>query len=183
VNSLYLGDWIEKTDLEGPGFRAALFLSGCSLRCPGCCNPHLFHRKKEQLLPVSEVLKLVTSVLGIEGISVLGGEPLEQSLALCNFLSLLRRDTDLSVMLYTGYTMEEIAQDKAKASVLPFVDVLVDGRYQKENRTSEQKFIGSSNQKLYLLTDRYQASDFCGPNFTEFRLNKQELRILGYPVS
>ncbi len=180
--SLYLGDWIPRTDLEGPGQRAALFPAGCSLRCSGCCNPHLFTKKTQQLISVSEILQRVKSVSDIEGISILGGEPLEQAHALGEFLSSLRQETDLSVMLYTGYTMAEIKREEDKASVLEFVDVLVDGRYQEALKSSRRRYIGSDNQKLWLLTDRYMAKDFGGSNFTEFRLNKREFRILGYPI-
>ncbi|MBC8073048.1 MAG: 4Fe-4S cluster-binding domain-containing protein, partial [Deltaproteobacteria bacterium] len=73
------------TAAEGPHLRFALWLQGCSLRCPGCCNPELFERGRGHARDTSALGGDVIAAareLGIEGITVLGGEPLEQADAL-----------------------------------------------------------------------------------------------------
>ena len=79
---VYLADFIERTDLEGPGNRIVIWFSGCKIRCSGCCNPHLFDQNEDQKLGLDELFskieKTQESFSDIEGISVLGGEPFDQ---------------------------------------------------------------------------------------------------------
>src|SRR5262245_31872921 len=64
------------TEAEGPGRRFALWFQGCPLRCPGCCNPEMLPFDGGQTMMVSEVLGQIEATEGIEGITLLGGEPL-----------------------------------------------------------------------------------------------------------
>ncbi|HET8646986.1 MAG TPA: 4Fe-4S cluster-binding domain-containing protein, partial [Vicinamibacteria bacterium] len=66
------------TEVEGPGARFALWVQGCSIRCPGCCNPHLFPARGE-VVSVDALVAEVKAVRGrIEGLTLLGGEPFDQ---------------------------------------------------------------------------------------------------------
>ena len=38
---LRIAQIVPSTEAEGPGRRFALWFQGCSLRCPGCCNPEM----------------------------------------------------------------------------------------------------------------------------------------------
>src|SRR5262245_61186383 len=69
---------IERTRANGPGMRAAVWTQGCSLDCPGCFNPetHSFHAG--QSIAVKELFRRIASIPDIEGVSILGGEPLQQ---------------------------------------------------------------------------------------------------------
>jgi anaerobic ribonucleoside-triphosphate reductase activating protein len=40
--SLQVAYSVACTEAEGPFRRHALWLQGCTLACPGCCNPELF---------------------------------------------------------------------------------------------------------------------------------------------
>src|SRR5206468_10530918 len=67
------------TEAEGPGRRYALWFQGCPLRCPGCCNPEMLPFTGGTPRPVADVLADIDqshSEHGIEGITLLGGEPL-----------------------------------------------------------------------------------------------------------
>src|SRR3954466_3130481 len=67
------------TEAEGPGRRFALWFQGCPLRCPGCCNPEMLPFAGGQSLPIAEVVDQVCRAReahAIEGITLLGGEPL-----------------------------------------------------------------------------------------------------------
>ena len=54
---VYLADYIDRTDLEGPGWRIAIWFSGCSIKCGGCCNPHLFDQHENQKLSLDELFE------------------------------------------------------------------------------------------------------------------------------
>src|SRR3954447_24155563 len=66
------------TEAEGPGRRFALWFQGCPLRCPGCCNPEFIPFEGGEEKAIGEVLADLDAAIGegIEGITLLGGEPL-----------------------------------------------------------------------------------------------------------
>ena len=96
-------------DWNGPGRRAVLWVQGCSLACPGCFNPETHAIEGGQSIAVAEFFDLIDSQAGeIEGLTVSGGEPLQQLEALTQLLRLVREHTELSVLLFTGLRLEEI---------------------------------------------------------------------------
>src|SRR3954465_2589288 len=67
------------TEAEGPGRRYALWFQGCPLRCPGCCNPEMLPFQGGLRRPLADVVAEIRAAAGedgIEGITLLGGEPL-----------------------------------------------------------------------------------------------------------
>jgi anaerobic ribonucleoside-triphosphate reductase activating protein len=176
---------IPDTEAEGPGRRFALWVQGCSLRCPGCCNPEMFAADRGgAFTPVDELARQILGTPGIEGLSVLGGEPFEQPEGLAELTGLVRAG-GLSVMVYSGYTLAEL---KAKASpaveaFLANVDLLADGRFVKENPEKTRRWVGSANQVLHFFTPRYRPDDprFTKPNTVELRLVNGQLTINGWP--
>ncbi len=154
---LRVGTRVPVTRAEGPGARYALWLQGCSVRCAGCCNPHLFEPDRGVLLAPAALLAEMAAVRGeIEGLTLLGGEPMDQAEAL---VSLLRgaRALGLSVMLFSGFTLAELRarSDPAVQEALALVDVLVDGRYDAARPEPDRLWAGSTNQRFHYFTDRY----------------------------
>ena len=135
-----MGARVPVTRAEGPGARYALWLQGCSIRCPGCCNPHLFDPAGGERVAAGVLLAEMEAVRGeIEGITVLGGEPMDQPEGL---LPVLRgaRDLGLSVVVFSGFTLEDLRArpDAAVQDVLATIDVLVDGRYEASRPETER---------------------------------------------
>src|SRR5947199_176840 len=67
------------TEAEGPGKRFALWFQGCPLRCPGCCNPEMLPFQGGHAVRVAEVWRQIrasAATKNLEGITLLGGEPL-----------------------------------------------------------------------------------------------------------
>jgi anaerobic ribonucleoside-triphosphate reductase activating protein len=174
------------TEAEGPGRRFALWFQGCPLRCPGCCNPEMLSLEGGRDVPLGDVLAQLQQVRGrIEGITLLGGEPLahpESAFALARAV----RGMGLSVMVFTGYTLEEARTlcDPAVIALLSQTDILVDGPYVRGLPERRRRWIGSSNQQVHFLSDRYPPEDprWIRPNTLEIRLVNGEITINGFPA-
>lgn len=184
---LQIAQTVACTDAEGPGRRFALWFQGCPLRCPGCCNPE-FLPFKDRPRRLADLLSEVTEAHkghGIEGITLLGGEPLAHA-AGAVALAKSVRERGLSVMVFSGYTLEQAREmaDPAVAELLALTDILVDGPYVRERPDTERRWIGSTNQRIHFLTDRYRADDGCWRqrNTLEIRLVGGELSVNGFPA-
>jgi anaerobic ribonucleoside-triphosphate reductase activating protein len=182
---LSVGQIVEDTEAEGPGRRFALWTQGCSLRCPGCCNPHLFAPGQDGV-SVESLLERIAQVPGIEGITVLGGEPFDQSAplaALCEGV----RASNRSVIVFSGYTLEQLqgtgSPDVQRA--LAAIDLLVDGPYLKDQPEPSRRWVGSANQRLHAFTaqGRADAARFSGSNTVEIRLSGRSLSVNGWPTA
>jgi len=142
---------------NGPGLRAVIWFQGCSLGCPGCFNPGTHdpqggYESDTELL-AAEILAMSDIV---EGLSISGGEPFQQSAALLDLLTRLA-DSHLSRLVFTGYTMPEIDRFPLGPEILRQIDVLIAGRYAAA-RPVGHGLLGSANQQIHLLTGRYTLS-------------------------
>lgn len=181
---LRVAQLVEGTDAEGPGRRFALWVQGCTLACPGCCNPEMFSGRGGVGWAVDELAARVVGTPGLEGLSVLGGEPFQQAAgvwALCRAV----RAAGLGVMVYTGYTLAELQSMGAPDvdGLLSEVDLLVDGRFEKAKPERRRRWVGSTNQVLHFLSGRYRSDDprFLLPNTVELRLAGGQLTVNGWP--
>jgi len=144
-----------RTRVNGPGWRTAVWVQGCTIGCPGCFNPNTHAHQARQLWDPDLLAKHM--VQGeIEGISILGGEPFEQAAA-CAHLARSARDLGASVVTYSGYPAASL-----RASTLPEVqallaatDLLIAGPYVARRGGDGRGWHGSTNQELIFLTSRY----------------------------
>lgn len=116
---------------EGPGKRFAIWAQGCLNHCPGCCNPQMQPLIKNHIVSVDDLEKLIldsVDTFKIEGVSFIGGEPFLQAKGFAE-LAKWCRDQGLSVLVFSGYTYDEInTLDIAGSSdLLRYIDVLIDG--------------------------------------------------------
>ncbi len=187
-DSLNVAARLRSTEAEGPGRRYALWVQGCPLRCPGCCNPHMLAFETAEILSVDAIADEVLASSGIEGVTFLGGEPFSQAEALAA-LARRCRDAGLSVMVFSGYTLEHLrrAGEPGWSELLGATDLLVDGPYLQPRHATDRRWIGSDNQRVHFLTERYPHLDDGdggldpGPNTLELRLVGTELTINGFP--
>jgi anaerobic ribonucleoside-triphosphate reductase activating protein len=174
---------VSDTEAEGPGRRLAVWVQGCPLRCPGCCNPQMLSFSGGVPWTPAALARLVVETPGIEGLTLLGGEPVAQAAA-CAELATVARGAGLSVMLFSGYTIEELRRMSGHVRrLLDACDLLVDGRYEHAAPEVRRRWIGSRNQRLHVLTERYRADDprFSQRNTIELRLARGELSANGWP--
>jgi anaerobic ribonucleoside-triphosphate reductase activating protein len=149
---------IPQTTAEGPGTRFAVWVQGCSIRCDGCFNPHLWAtRGGAPITPA--VLADRASRANVEGVTLLGGEPFEQAEGLAAFATLAQQ-AGLSVMTFSGLYRHELdakaAQDKPTTDLLNSTDLLVDGPYLANYPDLIRPWVGSTNQRFHFLTERYE---------------------------
>ena len=180
---LQIASVVPCTEAEGPGKRFALWFQGCPLRCPGCCNPEYLQFQGGRAVALSDVLGQIPP--GVEGITLLGGEPFAHAEGAAA-LARAARERGLSVMVFTGYLREDLEArtDPASAELLACTDILVDGPYDRERPDSARRWIGSTNQRIHFLTPRYRADDPCWQqrNTLEIRVRGREIVVNGFPA-
>jgi anaerobic ribonucleoside-triphosphate reductase activating protein len=156
---------------NGPGARFVVWFQGCTLGCPGCFNPTTHDPAGGRALALDEVLAELTRAAHggrIEGLSLSGGEPLQQPEAARALLD-AARGLGLSTLAFSGYTIDEIRALPGGPDVLARLDVLIDGRYVAGDRLATG-LRGSANQRIQLLTERYTRADVEGTPVAEIRI-------------
>ena len=141
---------------NGVGVRVSLFVSGCRHRCQGCFNESAW--EFDAGTPFGDVEDRIVSLLGtffIDGLSILGGEPLEpeNQVVLAPFLERVKTVyPDKDIWMWTGFTYESLSGSRADTEyldrILSCVDVLVDGPFIEELKDITLRFRGSSNQRI-----------------------------------
>ena len=154
---------------NGPGARFVVWFQGCTLGCPGCFNPTTHDPAAGRSVAIDELVgELARARAGIEGLSLSGGEPLQQPAAARALLDAARA-LGLSTLAFSGYTLDEIRALPLGADVLARLDVLIDGRYVARDRLANG-LRGSANQRIQLLTDRYALADVEATPVAEIRI-------------
>jgi anaerobic ribonucleoside-triphosphate reductase activating protein len=153
---------------NGPGARFVVWMQGCTLGCPGCFNPTTHDGAGGRELNVQDVAAQLEQTDGIEGLSLSGGEPLQQAEAAVALLDAARA-RGLSTLAFSGYTLDEIRGLPHGLAVLERLDVLIDGRYIAGDRLAAG-LRGSANQRIHVLTSRYQLADVEATPIAEIRI-------------
>ena len=149
---------------NGPGTRFVVWFQGCTLGCAGCFNPSTHATGGTEI----SVEDLAAQMRGAEGLSLSGGEPLQQAHAAAALLDAARA-LGMSTLAFSGYTREEIEQLDGGPAVLARLDVLIDGRYVAAERHATG-LRGSANQRIHLLTNRYSLADVEATPTAEIRI-------------
>ncbi len=135
--------------LNGDGLRTVLWVSGCEHHCPECQNPITwdpecgleFDEKAEK-----ELFAALDKPY-ISGVTFSGGDPLYPGNRDC-IIELIKKIKRLfpgkNIWLYTGYKWEDICT----LDGLELIDVLVDGRFEKDLKDVKLHWKGSSNQRV-----------------------------------
>ncbi|HEX7842649.1 MAG TPA: 4Fe-4S single cluster domain-containing protein [Kofleriaceae bacterium] len=155
---------------NGPGARFVVWFQGCTLGCPGCFNPTTHDAASGQLIALDELVAELTRAAqaGIEGLSLSGGEPLQQPEAARALLDAARA-LGLTTLAFSGYTLDDIRALPGGPDVLARLDVLIDGRYVARERLAIG-LRGSANQRIQLLTPRYTRADVEAIPVAEIRI-------------
>lgn len=136
---------IDGTSVDGPGLRTSIYFSGCSHHCPGCQNPQTWDINAGTETDIEDVLK--TIIDNDFDVTFSGGDPLFQVEEVTELAKRIKQ-IGKNIWCYTGYTYEQILADSKLSQILPFIDVLVDGRFDINLRDISLRFRGSANQRL-----------------------------------
>ena len=144
----------------GPGKRIGIWLCGCNRRCPNCANPELqaFDSKKRiQIDDAAESIRALLLSQPVDGITISGGEPFEQAKELSILLSFLGEKLPEDILIFTGYTIEELRNrnDPFTDAILLNASVIIDGDY-KEELNNGNVLRGSDNQRIHILKATYE---------------------------
>ena len=135
----------------GPGRRLGIWFQGCSLRCEGCISVDTWATAKT-LIPIDQLMMALSSYIPlVDGITISGGEPFDQFDALLAIVAQLREKTEVDILVYTGYSIENIA-DKLQ-QIKPYIDVLISDPFQRQN-SQTLRLRGSDNQRLHCFTSQ-----------------------------
>ena len=161
--TMQIAQVVPSTEAEGPGKRFAVWFQGCPLRCPGCCNPEFLPFKgghTRTLREMSAWLQSSREESGVEGITMMGGEPFAH-LPAAVALATAARGLGLSVMTFSGFTLEQLRErpEPEVAELIALSDIIVDGPYLREQPDATRRWIGSQNQRIHFLTPRYSLDE------------------------
>ena len=134
--------------VNGPGKRAVVWVQGCTLNCPGCFNPQTHPALTGKDWPVGRLVKtILEQKSAVEGISISGGEPLQQIEPLIELTRQVKDRSDLSILMFSGFAWDEIQRIPKAHPLLDYLDVLIAGRYLAGKRLASG-LIGSSNSPI-----------------------------------
>ena len=164
---------VEDSIVDGPGMRFVIFVQGCPHNCDGC------HNKKAHDFDGgfnADIYKLADKIIRAKTtkLTFSGGEPFCKANELVRVAKLVREVKDVEIITYTGYLFEELLEaaktDKDVKELLSVTNYLVDGRFEKDKKTLDWFYRGSSNQRIFDIT--------CYPNSTKARLieRREDLR-------
>ncbi|HJE82413.1 anaerobic ribonucleoside-triphosphate reductase activating protein [Megasphaera stantonii] len=136
---------------NGPGIRATVFVTGCSRRCVNCFNEEYQDFNAGSEWTAAETERLISYLQDDtnSGLTLLGGEPMENAEDLLALVQAVRRAVpEKSIWVYSGFLYEEILAQPARKALLEACDVLVDGPFVDALKDPGLYFRGSSNQRI-----------------------------------
>ena len=137
---------------NGPGVRASIFVSGCRFNCKGCFNKEAQDFNYGNKFDKETEDKFMEYIKddNVKGVSILGGEPLMQTMddSLLNLLKRIKKETNKEIWMWTGFVYETAILDEKRKEILDYVDVLVDGQFVESKKVLNLKFRGSTNQRI-----------------------------------
>lgn len=144
---------IREMDISnGPGIRASLFVQGCHFHCKGCFNQETWDFKGGISWDKQTEDYFVNLCKGdhITGISILGGEPLDQGNELLKLIRRLKKEIPgKEIWLWTGFIINQIpVTDTTRWDILKEVDTVIDGQFMEENHKFDLQYYGSTNQRV-----------------------------------
>lgn len=146
-------DSIKNLDISnGLGVRVSIFFTGCHFHCKNCFNSRLwdFNSGKNFDLKAKNLLFNYLSNEHIKGLSILGGEPLDQGIELLNLIQEVKNNfPNKNIWLWTGYKIFNNKLTTIQKAIISYCDFIVDGQFEESLKNPRLLFRGSSNQIIY----------------------------------
>ena len=166
--------------VNGPGKRFVLWTQGCSKGCKNCFNPETWSTDLYKELSPRQIFELIKN-FEVEGVTISGGDPLEQEVELLELLFLLKEiKLRKGIILFSGFSRNEIRENPIREKCLSYIDVLIDGRYEK-NLKVDFSLRGSSNQEFYFFSNKISSNELCFDQEIEISVLEGEISMTGFP--
>ena len=166
--------------VNGPGNRFVLWTQGCSKGCSECFNPETWSTVTYKEYSPIELFHIIRN-FEVDGITISGGDPLEQEEELLELLMLLSSIRfKKGIILFSGFTRAEISRSPIREACLKYIDVLIDGRYEK-NLKLDFSLRGSSNQEFYFFSDKISRDELFFDQEIEISCLEGDIMMTGFP--
>lgn len=150
-DTLRIAGVVKESIVDGPGIRFVIFSQGCPHHCQRCHNSVTHDFDGGYDCKIEKILDAIDENPLLAGVTFSGGEPVCQTEV---FLYLAReiKERNLDIIMYSGYTYEELLEMAEKNlcldQLLETIDTLIDGKYDDRKRDLTLSFRGSKNQRI-----------------------------------
>ena len=166
--------------VNGPGNRFVLWTQGCSKGCSECFNPETWSTNVYKELSPLQLFEIIKN-FEVDGVTISGGDPLEQEDELLELLMLISTiRLSKGVILFSGFTRAEISSNIIREQCLKYIDVLIDGRYEK-NLKVDFSLRGSSNQEFYFFSNKILSDELYFDQEIEISSLEGDIMMTGFP--
>jgi len=172
---------IKSSRVNGPGDRFVIWTQGCRKMCKNCYNPETWSHYRNNLIDIDLLVEEIKNS-SISGVTISGGDPFEQPEELFYLLREIKQlDLSDGVIVFSGYTIDEIRVREELRKCLDYIDVLIDGLYIDEKRITNG-LAGSSNQEFHFLTDKISRDSINIDQEVEIHSLGELIQITGFPL-
>ncbi len=171
TKTIHLHQIMECSKVNGPDNRFVIWTQGCPFHCDGCFNQPTHNQTGGFDMDIAQLADEINKTPNIRGITLTGGEPLLQVKQVSLLLKLIRKDLD--VLLFSGFTWNEIKADTIKKQLLTQIDATLLGRY---NKNLPHPFYG---KKLVVNGNRIKKEELKPWLNTEIVINGNNVQITG----
>ena len=172
---------IKSSRVNGPGDRFVIWTQGCRKMCKNCYNPETWSHYRNNLIDIDLLVEEIKNS-STTGVTISGGDPFEQPEELFYLLGEIKQlDLSDGVIVFSGYTIDEIRVREELRKSLDYIDVLIDGLYMDEKRITNG-LAGSSNQEFHFLTDKISRSGINIDQEVEIHSLGDLIQITGFPL-
>ena len=172
---------IKSSRVNGPGDRFVIWTQGCRKMCKNCYNPETWSHYRNNLIDIDLLVEEIKNS-SISGVTISGGDPFEQPEELFYLLREIKQlDLSDGVIVFSGYTIDEIRVREDLRKCLDYIDVLIDGLYIDEKRITNG-LAGSSNQEFHFLTDKISRDSINIDQEVEIHSLGELIQITGFPL-
>ena len=172
---------IKNSRVNGPGERFVIWTQGCRKGCKNCYNPETWSHYKNNLITIEEIIEEIKNS-SATGVTISGGDPFEQPEELFYLLTKIKQlSLSDGVIVFSGYTIEEIRVREELRKSLDYIDVLIDGLYIDEKRITNG-LAGSSNQEFHFLSDKISRDSLQIDQEVEIHSLGDLIQITGFPL-
>lgn len=172
---------IKSSRVNGPGDRFVIWTQGCRKMCKNCYNPETWSHYRNNLIDIDLLVEEIKNS-STTGVTISGGDPFEQPEELFYLLGEIKQlDLSDGVIVFSGYTIDEIRVREELRKSLDYIDVLIDGLYIDEKRITNG-LAGSSNQEFHFLSDKISRDGLQIDQEVEIHSLGDLIQITGFPL-